>query len=91
MVGVGGDEGECEDVGVDLDVEEFSWLMSHMARKPLAKPTAIMLAESHVTHVQRVFGAHALKAGSTYLTVNKWFMSGFARWQRMKIECTYHS
>ena len=42
-----------------------------MARKPFAKPTAIMLAESQVTHVHNVFGAHALKAGSSYLTAYK--------------------
>jgi hypothetical protein len=27
-----------------------------------------LLAESQVTHVHKVFGAHALKAGSSYFT-----------------------
>ena len=50
--------------------EGFSvFLMCHMAIKPFAKPTARLLAESQVTHVHKVFGAHALKAGSSYFTM----------------------
>lgn len=57
-----------EDAAVLFSVVSAS-LMSHMARNPLAKPTAMLLADSQVTHVHKVFGAHALKAGSSYLTV----------------------